>query len=196
MSEERDPVQAVVVQARSGSVEAFAEVYRIYQAGVYTFILSQVREPELAADLTQQTFVRAWESLHGLRQAGAFRGWLHRIAANLVRDEVKSGRARLEVTVGQLTDDNTPQTPIATDGGPEDAALRSELRRQVWSALKSLPAEQRGAVVMHHLEGMPVSEIAQAMGVRPGTVMSRLARAREALRKRLSQYVEAEARDM
>ena len=193
MSEERDPVQAVVVQARSGSLEAFGEVYRTYQAGIYTFILSQVREPELAADLTQQTFVRAWESLSRLRQAGAFRGWLHRIAVNLVRDEVKSGRARLEVTVSQLTDDSTPYAPIATDDGPEEAALRSELRRELWSALGSLPVEQRGAVVMHHLEGMAVSEIAQAMGVRPGTVMSRLARAREALRRRLSQYVEAEA---
>jgi RNA polymerase sigma-70 factor (ECF subfamily) len=59
-------------------------------------------------------------------------------------------------------------------------------------AALAAPREQRQAVVMHHLEGMPVVEIAQATGVRPGTVMSRLARAREALRGRLSRYVEDE----
>jgi RNA polymerase sigma-70 factor (ECF subfamily) len=57
--------------------------------------------------------------------------------------------------------------------------------------LNELSPEHRAAVVMHHLEGMGVSEIAKAVGVRPGTIMSRLARAREALRKSLSQYVEA-----
>jgi RNA polymerase sigma-70 factor (ECF subfamily) len=81
-------------------------------------------------------------------------------------------------------------------GSDEDALVRTvvaaELRQHVRAALGALPAEQRQAVVMHHLEGMPVAEIAQAMGVRPGTVMSRLARAREALRGRLSRYVEAE----
>ena len=196
MNEERDSVQALVVRARSGSLEAFEGIYRACQAGVYTFILSQVREPELAADLTQQTFLRAWEAFPRLRQAGAFRGWLHRIAANLVRDEVKSGRVRLEVPQSQLTDGELPEPAAERRDGPEHAALQSELRRHVWRALDSLPADQRAVVVMHHLEGMPVTEIAAAMQVRPGTVMSRLARAREALRQRLSEYVEAEAHEM
>jgi len=196
MNEERNPVQALVVRARSGNLEAFEEIYRACQAGIYTFILSQVREPELAADLTQQTFVRAWESFARLRQAGAFRGWLHRIAANLVRDEVKSGRVRLEVRQSQLADGELPEPAAARSDGPEHAALQSELRRHVWRALDSLPADQRAVVVMHHLEGMPVTEIAAAMRVKPGTVMSRLSRAREALRQRLSQYVEAEAHEM
>lgn len=196
MVEEHDPVQAVVVRAQSGNLEAFEEIYRGCQAGIYTFILSQVREPELAADLTQQTFVRAWESLHRLRQAGAFRGWLHRIAANLVRDEVKSGRARLEVQASELGDEGALERVVALDPGPEGSVLHGELRRQVWQALETLPAEQRAAVVMHHLEHLPVTEIAAALGVRPGTVMSRLARARETLRERLRGYVEAEAHEM
>lgn len=196
MIEEEHPVQATVLRARSGNLEAFEEIYRGCKAGIYTFILSQVREPELAADLTQQTFVRAWESLHRLRQAGAFRGWLHRIAANLVRDEVKSGRARLEVQASELGDEQTLERVVAADPGPEGAALQGELRRQVWEALGLLPAEQRAAVVMHHLEHMSVSEIATAQGVRPGTVMSRLARAREALREQLRGYVEAEAHEV
>jgi len=74
--------------------------------------------------------------------------------------------------------------------GPEQAAVTEGLRTAVWAALDQLPAEQRAAVVMHHLEEMSVAEIAQAAGVRPGTIMSRLARAREVLRRLLSPYVE------
>lgn len=179
-----------VRRAQSGSAEAFEDLYRACQAGIYTFIRSQVREPELAADLAQQTFVRAWESLPRLREAGAFRAWLHRIAINLIRDEAKSGRARLEVAASRLEDVDLAEVA----GSDEDTLVRTvvaaELKQQVRAAVATLPAEQRQAVVMHHLEGMPVAEIAQAMGVRPGTVMSRLARAREALRGRLSRYVE------
>lgn len=192
MSEEHNPVRALVWRAQAGSLEAFEEIYRANQAGLYTFILSQVREPELAADLTQQAFVRAWESLARLRHVDAFRGWLHQIAANLVRDEVKSGRARLEVHVSELAEHEQPEHRPAPEEGPERAALRAEFRREVWGALSSLPAEQRAVIVMHHLEGLPVAEIAQATGVRPGTVMSRLARARDALRERLRAYVEVE----
>lgn len=193
MTEERDEVQEIVSRARSGDMAAFEELYRSHQAGIFTFIRSQVRHREIAADLTQETFVRAWESLPRLRKPGAFRGWLHRIAANLVRDEVKSGRSRLEVTESTLLGDaETPRqdAPAPESDGPEQRLVNGELSRHVWSALEELSEEHRAAVVMHHMEGMSVEEIAQVMGVRPGTIMSRLSRAREALRHRLSRYVE------
>ena len=193
MSEGRDEVEELVTRARSGEVDAFEGLYRRYQAGIHTFLRSQVRDVELAADLTQDTFVRAWESLPRLRKVGAFRGWLYRIAANLVRDEVKSGRARLEVTESALAATESravPEAAARTADGPEDAVVSEEMREEVWRALETLPPEQRAVVVMHHMEGMGTAEIAEAMRVRPGTVMSRLARAREALRNRLRRYVE------
>lgn len=194
MNEGRENVEELVLRAQSGDVEAFEALYRQNQPGIYTFIRSQVRQLELAADLTQDTFVRAWESLSRLKRPGAFRGWLHRIAANLVRDEVKSGRARLEVAETSLAaggkDPPRLEESAAGSEQPEQCLLSGEMSREVWAALEELSAEQRAAVVMHHMEGMSVAEIAEAMGVRPGTIMSRLARAREALRTRLSQYVE------
>ena len=195
MDEARDEVRELVARARSGETEAFELLYRNHQAGIFTFIRSQVRQPELAADLTQETFVRAWESLGRLREEAAFKGWLHRIAANLIRDEVTSGRARLELVASALADNDgevRAQPAARVSNGPEEMALTRETSREVWAALGTLPAEQRAAVIMHHLEGMGVQEIAKAMGVRPGTVMSRLARAREALRQRLRPYVEVQ----
>jgi RNA polymerase sigma-70 factor (ECF subfamily) len=192
MNEERDEVQQLVARARGGELDAFEALYRSHQAGIYTFIRSQVGQPELAADLTQDTFVRAWQSLPRLRAVGAFRSWLHRIAANLVRDEVKSGRARLEMVASDLAadDGSLPEPAARSDEGPVATLIGRELKTELWSALAALSPEQRGAVIMHHLEGMSMQEIAEAMGVRPGTVMSRLARARETLRERLAPYVE------
>jgi len=193
MDEERDEVEDLVVRARSGEAAAFEALYGRHQAGIYTFLRSQVRDRELAADLTQETFVRAWESLPRLRRAGAFRGWLHRIAQNLVRDEARSGRARREVVESTLGgDDEAGRSlePRSEEGDAEGEMASREMREQVWRALEGLAPEQRAAVVMHHIEQMSVAEIAEAMGVRPGTVLSRLARAREALREKLSRYVE------
>jgi len=194
MSEEVQ-VQDLVLRARSGDVTAFERLYRRHQAGIYTFILSQVRNRETAADLTQDTFVRAWESLRRLREPGAFRGWLHRIASNLVRDQVKSGRARLEISQSALAGDGDGPAPelARQDGGdPWDGSVSAVVRAAIWQALDELSPEHRAAVVMHHMEEMSVNEIARVAGVRPGTIMSRLARAREALRKRLAPIVEAE----
>ncbi len=193
MIEARQEVRELVARARSGEVEAFEVLYNMHQAGIFTFIRSQVRQTELAADLTQDTFVRAWESLPKLRDENAFRGWLHRIASNLIRDEVKSGRARLEVVESAWSDEDgsvRPEQPTLERDGPEQIALAREASREVWAALGALPGEQRAAVVMHHLEGMSVEEIAAAMKVRPGTIMSRLSRAREALRQSLRGRVE------
>jgi RNA polymerase sigma-70 factor (ECF subfamily) len=198
MSEEFQ-LQDLVLRARSGDVNAFEQLYRSCQSGIYTFILSQVRNRETAADLTQDTFVRAWESVRRLRQPGAFRGWLHRIAANLVRDQVKSGRARLEISQSALAgagDGPAPEFSRRDGGDLWSGSVSAEVRTAIWQALDELSAEQRAAVVMHHMEEMSVNEIARVAGVRPGTIMSRLARAREALRKRLAPVVEAEDESM
>jgi len=193
MNEKRHEVEELVIRARAGEAAAFEALYGMHQAGIYTFLRSQVRDRDLAADMAQETFVRAWESLARLRKAGAFRGWLHRIAQNLVRDVAKSGRARLEVVESSLGDaDETVRLPgpRSEDGNPEGEMVSGEMRKQVWEAIEELPLEQRAAVVMHHMEEMSVAEIAEAMGVRAGTVMSRLARARASLRGKLSRYVE------
>ncbi len=189
MNEDQAPVHDLVERARSGGLDAFERLYQPHQAGIYTFVRSQVRDPELAADLTQQAFVRAWESLPRLREPAAFRGWLYRIALNLVRDEVKSGRARLEVAASALEEYDLAEV-AGSATSPAEAVVADELSWEVRKALQTLPLEQRQAVVMHHLEGLGVAEIARVQGVRPGTVMSRLSRAREALRRRLSRYVE------
>jgi RNA polymerase sigma-70 factor (ECF subfamily) len=147
MGRNGDELAKLVAQAQTGNLEAFEALYRRHQPGIFVFIRSQVRETELASDLTQQTFVRAWESLPRLRKVGAFVGWLHRIAANLVRDEVKSGRARLEVAASSLSEADSVVGPADSPAGrPDEMVISAELRQAVRSALGSLPAEQQAVV--------------------------------------------------
>lgn len=175
----------LVEWARSGDAGAFEALYQRHRAQIHTFLRYLVRDREEAADLTQQVFMRAWDGLPRLRKAGAFVGWLHRIAANLARDWAKSARVRSEAPMPQEAD-------LASQEDASEGVLEQEMRHRVQEAVAALPEIHRGVVVMHHVEGLSVNQIAQALGVSPGTVMSRVARAREALRERLGPYLRGE----
>ncbi len=168
--------------AQAGDQSAFETLFRAHRDGVYSLVLHFVREPELAADLTQDAFVRAWERLPKLREPGAFGGWLRSMAMNLVRDHYRRAH------------DTRPleeAAPIAGDSpDPPAVAERSEHDRAVRQAVLDLPEHQRIVVAMHHLEGISVNDIVVALGLPKGTVVSRLARGRDALRRRLAPYID------
>jgi RNA polymerase sigma-70 factor (ECF subfamily) len=177
------PDTELVERARSGDVRAFEELYRRHGARVYSLARRLTGSQDDAADVTQHTFVKAWGRLKSLRSPEAFAGWLHRIALNAVRDRAKRPQEvpiadAAEASLGEATEDAA------------DEASRGELRRKVEAAVQSLPEKHREVVVMHHVEGLDVMEVAEALGVPKGTVLSRLARARDTLRRKLSSYVE------
>lgn len=186
-----NPDAALVEEAKRGDQRAFAVLYRRHQKPVYSLIRHLTGDEEVAADLTQDTFVRAWHALPRLRATQAFAGWLRIIATNLVRD--KSRRRRPESTITENTSENGPEFDVA-DEGPhlhDQYATRMQQQR-IREAVLRLPEPQRAVIVMHHLEDIPVAEIAASLSIPLGTVLSRLARGREALRRRLGPYVEQE----
>ncbi|UCH34598.1 MAG: sigma-70 family RNA polymerase sigma factor [Armatimonadota bacterium] len=182
----------LVRRAQHGQVDAFEAIFRRYQARIYTFLHHMVRRREEAEDLTQTTFVRAWDTIQGLRSPGALGAWLHRIAANAARDYLKSARRKSELP---LFEDALSEGTMGHEPAPDPArdALDAETRKAVRGAIAALPELHRSVVVMHHLEGMSVDDIAKALGVRAGTVMSRLSRAREALRDALAEHLDLDA---
>jgi len=183
--ETSDP--AVVSRAREGDVEAFGELFRVTHRRIYNFVLSMVTNPEDAADLTQKTYVRAWSALKSLRSDEAFLVWLHRIALNVVRDSRKRIERPTESLDASVEDEDSTGTMEIPDWslGPEQLVLSEDTQRFVRRAVQRLPEIHRTVVAMHHLEEMEVTAIADVLGVSHGTVLSRLARAREALRKTL-----------
>ena len=167
----------LIKKAQAGDVEAFEEIFKQTDKRIYSFLLHLSSDRELAADLRQETFIRAFKALKSLRRRDAFVSWLHRIALNLYRNETKKRRVCTErIRRNPSTDD-------------EDDDATKELQGVVRDAISSLPEIHRTVVIMHHIEGMEINEIAKTLKVKSGTVMSRLARAREALRRRLAFYM-------
>lgn len=141
-----------------------------------------------AEDLTQDVFVRVFNSLSQYKP-GTFEGWLHRITTNLFLDRMRrKKRIRFDF---MADDDATVATSDSFDrhersGQPEDAFDMSNLGDDIIAALGDLPPEYRAAVVLSDIEGLSYEEIAATLGIKMGTVRSRLSRARARLRESLA----------
>lgn len=189
-----DEQKGLVERAKAGDIDAFGELFERTRRRVYQYIRQMVPNPEDAEDLTQQVYVRAWSALKGLQTNEAFLVWLHRIARHLVLD--RSKRARLDtisLQTGYMREEDEENSGIEIvdwSANPELVVLSEATQEAIRQAVRSLPEIYREVVTMHHLEGMEISEIAQVLGIPKNTVLSRLARAREALRHKLSYLVE------
>jgi RNA polymerase sigma-70 factor (ECF subfamily) len=174
-------IQAVEA-AQAGDERAFEALFRANRDSLYSLAMHFLHDADVAADVTQEAFVRAWEQLPRLRDPGAFGGWLRAMAMNLVRDHFRRYRPQDEL------DESDP--PPGDDPGPEETLVDDERDRSVREAVLSLPEHQRTIVTMHYLEGRSVAEIMSALGLAKGTVVSRLSRGRENLRRRLAPYID------
>lgn len=178
----------LIARAQSGDTRAFNALYRQYSRVIYSLARHMVGDDDAAADITQETFVRAWRSLPGLNEPEAFGGWIRMIALNQVRDWARARRPTepLESDEG----DQVPRQWADDSLNPAEQLEVAEQQRRVRDAIERLGDEQKLVVVMHHLEGKPVADISTELSIPIGTVLSRLARGREALRRKLAPYVE------
>ena len=179
-----DPAEGnLLARARNGDVYAFEEIVRRYQRRVYGVAYRIVRRHDVADDVAQEAFIRAHRALAGFDLARPFGPWICRIAANLAVNHVRSPRAREEELPTSLG-----EAP-ASAASPLAQVLEGEAKEVLDAAMARLPAEQRAVFVLRTLEELSYREIAEALGISIGTVMSRLSRAREKLREALVPYL-------
>jgi len=168
----------LIAKAQAGDRDALNELVSAYWHPIYRFVSYKTGSPEDAQELTQETFYRAFRSLSGFRETGAtFKTYLSRIAINLIRDFWrKKGRSPAFVDIADCQE--------AGDGGeqPDAWAARLEMRMAIAGALKELPAEQRQAVELRIIAGLPVRETALAMGKTEAAVKMLQQRALKSLR--------------
>ncbi|WP_380161367.1 RNA polymerase sigma factor SigE [Kineococcus sp. R86509] len=157
------------------------EVVRDHSARVYRLAYRLTGNRHDAEDLTQEVFVRVFRSLSNY-QPGTFEGWLHRITTNLFLDQV---RRKQRIRFDALADDVNDKLP-STDVGPERAFEHRNLDDDVQKALDALPPDFRAVVVLCDIEGLSYEEIAATLGVKLGTVRSRIHRGRAQLRAALA----------
>lgn len=173
-----------VTRAQKGEGKAFSELVRRYQDRVYRFLLRLTRSQDDALDLTQDTFMRAYQSIERWRPDALFRTWLFRIARNVAFD-----RLRRDKRVEFVELDEDAEIPD-TAAGPDAALETAQRYRLLESALERLPAEHREILLLREIEEMPYEEIAQVLDLNIGTVKSRIARARTALVDRMQSRME------
>jgi len=181
--------QELVTRAQGGEKPAFAELFNRHSGRVYALLYGMLANPEDAAELCQEVFVRAFRRLDSLRADQAVYGWLRATATNLAIDHLRRGKlVAFEPLEGNRPD--SPRDLQSSEQGPERAAIRAETQVQVNDAVAGLKPAHRMVVALHHFEGLSVEEVAVTLGVPVGTVKSRLARARDALRSALAPLVE------
>jgi RNA polymerase sigma-70 factor (ECF subfamily) len=161
---------------------------------IYNLLLRLVGDREAAADLVQDTFVRAYQAWPFFRGDSQVSTWLYRIAVNLARNylERRARERRWAAPAGDEVAAPLGQLPDPA-GGPEQALTNEELRRLLYAELARLRPEHREIVVLRDVQGLSYEEIAQILGCSVQAVKSKLFRARSALRRRLAPYLGWEA---
>jgi RNA polymerase sigma-70 factor (ECF subfamily) len=170
-----------------GDLRAFDEVYSRYAAMVFNLALRLSGDGDEAADLTQEIFLRVFRHLDSFSGRSALKTWIFRVALNHCRERMSRFRP-LTLPIGDEVDGaGVAGAAHLADPrrGPEELAVAADLGRQVAHALAQLPPPFREAVVLRDLQGLSYQEIAAVLGVRVGTVRSRIARGREQLRQLL-----------
>jgi RNA polymerase sigma-70 factor (ECF subfamily) len=174
-----DAVQ--MARVRSGDRDAFADLVDRHKDAVVNYLTRLTGDRDRAEDLAQETFLRLFRSAGSYTEQGLLRGYLFRIATNLVRsEERREKRLRLLLPFLGRQDHAEPTAP--------SGLLRQEVHREVSAAVAQLPLRYRVPLVLHEIEGWAYTEIAQALGCREGTVKSRIHRGRQYLKERLAPY--------
>jgi RNA polymerase sigma-70 factor, ECF subfamily len=175
----------LLARARDGNLFAFDEIVKRYQRRVYATAVRIVRRHDVADDVVQEAFLRAHQALARFDLSRPFGPWICRIAANLAVNHVRSPQAREEALP-----EAHAETPVK-GASPLTRVLDTEARVVLARALEDLSAEQRAVFALRVFEDLSYKEIAEALEISIGTVMSRLSRARERLRVALTPYLGA-----
>lgn len=177
--------QELVSRAKQGDQEAFSKLVEANQNRIYTLALRMTGSPEDGADLAQEAFLRAWRSLPSFQGESNFSTWLYRLTSNLCIDFLRREKRRKAVTAAVPLDGEEDSPPAQVPDHrftPESELERRELRAAVDRGLAKLSDDHRQVLVLRELEGLSYVEIAGRLKLEEGTVKSRIARARLALR--------------
>lgn len=171
-------IERLVQQSRAGDAQAFGRLFDHYHESVYRYIVSRVRRPSDAEDLTQTVFVKVLEALPRYESRGIpFGGWLFRLARNAVIDHVRTRHDHVDLEA-------VTERPDA-DAGPDQLVVTRHEIDAVGAALAVLTSEQRDAIALRFFAGLSAREAAQAMGKQEGTIRGLQFRAIAALRRQL-----------
>jgi len=186
-----DDDDQLMLRMQGGDARAFDELVERHAGSLFGFFLKNSRDPQLSEDLTQETLLRIHRQFWDYLPVGRFRGWLFRIARNLLIDNVRrqSHDCLVQAVKGRFEDDTDILATVAGEMiSPEQRADHTELARLVDGMLDELPEEQRLTFTLHHFGGLSLPEVAEALDTSVPTTKSRLRLAREKMSAQLLEH--------
>ena len=175
----------LVLAAQRGDEAAFVDLVRLRADRLYAIAYRVLRDVDRAEDAVQDALVIAWRDLRGLRDPDRFDAWSHRLLVRICIDQASRERRRAA---------NLRMLPIDGPAAPDDTLTMAD-RDQLERGFRRLSPEQRAILVLHHYEGYAPSEIAELLGIPPGTARSRLHHAHRAMRAALDADARATVRE-
>ena len=176
-----DPDRELVAQVKSGNKAIFGQLAEHYYDMVYAVAYGVLNHHEAARDVAQEVFLKAFRDIDQFEGAAKFKTWLYRIAVNAAIDQGRKKRPMQSLDATDESDDEDRPPVIIEDKSPNprDRAVQSELRDRLNQALEELSPEHRAVLVLREWQELSYEEIAEALDVQIGTVMSRLFYARK-----------------
>jgi RNA polymerase sigma-70 factor, ECF subfamily len=188
-----DPDEGLLAEARAGDMEAYAKLIERHEGRVHALVCQYVGQDEEARDIVRDVFLKAYRSLDRFHGKARFSSWVCRIAINRSIDYL---RRRKHVRIESLdapmeASDGEMEREIADTAETPDAEVeRRELAERILIAVHALSPKLREVTVLREYGGLSIDEIAETLALSPGTVKSRIFRARERLRELLAPYIE------
>ena len=177
----------LVVRAIAGREDGFEELVRRYQRPIAAYVYRMVGDYDSALDLTQEVFIKVYNSLARYRAEYKFSTWIYRIAHNSAIDHLRRHNMRFEDLERGGEDGTSYEKPLASSAPtPEQLSERSERRAEIEGVVQNLPPAYRELITLRHALDFSYDEIAEVTGLPLGTVKNRIFRAREAMREELS----------
>jgi RNA polymerase sigma-70 factor (ECF subfamily) len=186
-----DDLDALIARAQAGDVRAFEALLAEHLGQVRRFARAFAATDAEADDLAQEALIKVYKSLRLFRYQSAFSSWLYAVVRNVYIDSSRSRAGRERAREDSLQPEHLGALPPAET--PERLLDREQEKARMWRALRQVPLEFRGALVLFDIEGCSYDEVAAVEGVAVGTVKSRLSRGRAHLRRLLGQREESEA---
>jgi RNA polymerase sigma-70 factor, ECF subfamily len=177
----------LVTQAVAGREDGFEELVRRYQRPIAAYVYRMVGDYEAALDLTQEVFIKVYNSLRRYRSEFKFSTWIYRIAHNSAVDYLRRSNSREQALVGEFDGEQYDLPLESRRLSPEQESERAERRAEIEMVVRQLPTAYRELVQLRHAHDMSYDEIAEVTGLPLGTVKNRLFRAREVMRQQFVQ---------
>jgi len=190
--QEADADFEVVKRVQAGDVAAFDILIRRYRERLFGVVYNLTSNREDTADLVQDSFIKAFQSINRFQGQSAFFTWLYKIAVNTTLSHLRKNRLRTFFSLEKVQEDGTSSEILNqltdTTGADRDAYLK-ELQEKLNEALQKLSIKHRTVITLFEIDGLSHSEIAEVMDCSEGTVRSRLHYAKQFLQGELSKYL-------